>query len=582
MPIGPRQPSRELPVLDALEDRLPVTNLLSLTPAFLDSGLLSPGEGPAAAWAERGPDAGDLNPVFDDGSPLSPAGLAALAGVDRPSAAASSAPSLGDLAGDGAAASVPPAPAANVLGPPTSTGALPGSGALLAALAATLGRPTAAIGTEAAQAAHVPSPSGQGASLASAPRSAPAIGGGRPALRAAAMEPSSSPRSPTKTSGKGYTYYRDGSQTDVTTTSTPGLGLEGGGTDIDEFYQWMGSLANGGDFLVLGATKDDGYDSYIYDLNLNNSGPPYPGPPLNSVSTLAITSSDATMNSTSLQFVTNTINEAAAIFIMGGAQNNYVNLWQNTPIQTALDQAVARGVPIGGTSAGLAVLGQYVYSAENRSAVSSTVLANPYDSSITLDQGFLSVAAVQPPLQQVVPAQPALPYLENTLTDSHFYERDRMGRLVTFLARLVADPQWTPPSPGGPPTPLPGTKAIGIDESTALLIDPATGIGAVIGNTPTNHLYFLQTSGSEPSGQLNTQTGTLTLNAPLTWEGGVAVQGGTVANALLVHRATVGDTFSLQTWQTVSGGPEFQLSADYQLSAVSGTLTSTQAGGSIY
>jgi cyanophycinase-like exopeptidase len=262
---------------------------------------------------------------------------------------------------------------------------------------------------------------------------------------------------------------------------------------------------------------------------------------------------------------------------MGGNQATYVNLWQNTPIERALDQAVARGVPIGGTSAGLAVLGQYIYSAENASAVSSTVLANPYDPSITLDKDFLSVAGMQNP-QQVPPSPTALPYLDNTITDSHFFERDRMGRLVTFLARLVADPRWTPPpsgpppSPGDPPTLLPGTKGIGIDESTALLIDPASGIGTVIGNAPTNHLYFLQTSGSEPNGQVNAQTGTRTLSAPLTWEGGPAAQGGMVANAILVHRATVGDTFNLQS----------PLSIDYQLSAVSGTLTSTQPGGSIY
>ena len=57
-------------------------------------------------------------------------------------------------------------------------------------------------------------------------------------------------------------------------------------------------------------------------------------------------------------FVAKTIASASAIFIMGGDQSTYVNDWQNTPVQTALDQAAARGVPIGGTSAGLAVLGR--------------------------------------------------------------------------------------------------------------------------------------------------------------------------------------------------------------------------------
>jgi hypothetical protein len=38
----------------------------------------------------------------------------------------------------------------------------------------------------------------------------------------------------------------------------------------------------------------------------------------------------------------------------------------------------------------------------------------------------------------------------------------------------------------------------------------------------------------------------------------------------------------LKKWQPVSGGPESQLSGGYDLSAVSGTLISTQAGGAIY
>src|SRR5262249_10791533 len=77
---------------------------------------------------------------------------------------------------------------------------------------------------------------------------APALGGpgGMPSfdndsLLAAAARGSSTPTAKvsssqvpsTKTSGHGFTYYRYGNQTDKPTTSTPGVGLEGGGTDID-------------------------------------------------------------------------------------------------------------------------------------------------------------------------------------------------------------------------------------------------------------------------------------------------------------------------------------------------------------
>jgi hypothetical protein len=213
------------------------------------------------------------------------------------------------------------------------------------------------------------------------------------------------------------------------------------------------------------------------------------------------------------------------------------------------------------------VLGQYIYSAENKiGAISSDVLANPYSPEISLDQNFLSVASLADSAQQQVPAQAALPDLEQTITDSHFFERDRMGRLVTFLARLVEDPQWTPPSPPGGATPLPGTLGIGIDESTALLID-TTGDATVIGNSPTNHVYFLA---------LPKSVNRPALQPDLTW-------GTQAAPAILVHRATVGDSLHFDpttpTWQALPTG-ESTLSIDYKLWVSSGTLSSSN--GSIY
>lgn len=413
------------------------------------------------------------------------------------------------------------------------------------------------------------------------------IASGNPSPLAAAAQSSSKVPSTTTKGKSGYIYYRYGNQSDPTTlpTPVPGLALEGGGTDIDLLYQWMAARADGvdatvsnnnlelpsnttpqaGNFLVLGTNKDDSYDSYIYGLAQTD------GIPLNSVATLDIPSTTAAND----PFVTQTIAKASAIFIMGGDQSTYVNDWQNTPVQTALDQAAACGVPIGGTSAGVNVLSQYIYSAENtKGAVSSDVLANPYSSEISLDQNFLSVPSLSP--SQPVMAQPALPYLESTIIDPHFYERDRMGRTVTFLARLVEDPQWSPPSPPGGPTPLPGTMAIGIDQSTALLIDtvgPTAGDATVIGNSPTNHLYFLTTTGTPPTLQPGT---TNTLAAPLTW-------GTQSTPAVTVYRATVGDNFqfdqSTQTWMRITGS---SLDAAYTLWVSNGTVNTSQPNGAIY
>ena len=60
---------------------------------------------------------------------------------------------------------------------------------------------------------------------------------------------------------------------------------------------------------------------------------------------------------------------------------------------TALDDAirdlVRRNVPIGGTSAGLAVLGQFDFAALKGSVTSADALANPYNRRMTLDRDFL-------------------------------------------------------------------------------------------------------------------------------------------------------------------------------------------------
>jgi cyanophycinase-like exopeptidase len=417
---------------------------------------------------------------------------------------------------------------------------------------------------------YAPAPTG----TSSAADQAAEIDSGNPSPLAAAAKSSSKVSSTTTKGRSGYIYYRYGNQSDPTTlpTPVPGLALEGGGTDINLLYQWMAARADGvdatvinnnlvlpmnptfkpGNFLVLGTLKDNAYDSYIYGLAQAV------GIPLNSVATLDIPSTAAAND----PFVKQTIANASAIFIMGGDQSTYVNDWQNTLVQTALDQAAVNDVPIGGTSAGVNILGQYIYSAENTSgAVSSDVLANPYSSEISLDKNFLSVA---------------LPYLDNTITDPHFFERDRMGRTLTFLARLVEDPQWSSP-PNPPPlppgaTPLSGTMALGIDQSTALLIDPTTGDATVIGNSPTNHLYFLTTTGTRP-----THIGTTnTLVAPLSW-------GSSSSPAVNVFRATVGDNFqfdqSTQTWKLV---PQSSLDLAYTLWVTNGTVNSSQLNGSIY
>src|SRR3546814_13891473 len=80
------------------------------------------------------------------------------------------------------------------------------------------------------------------------------------------------------------------------------------------------------------------------------------------------------------------------------------------------------------------------------SMTSEVALRDPFDPGVTLVGDFLH-----------------LPYLEHVITDSHFARRDRLGRLVVFVARLrgegVAD-----------------VAGLGIDEGAALCID-SDGVG---------------------------------------------------------------------------------------------------------
>jgi len=62
-----------------------------------------------------------------------------------------------------------------------------------------------------------------------------------------------------------------------------------------------------------------------------------------------------------------------------------------------------------------------------------------------------------------------LPYMNTVITDSHFKQRDRMGRLDTFLARLYQN--------GSSSNPF----GIGIDEVTNIAVDQ-TGAATMFGN----------------------------------------------------------------------------------------------------
>lgn len=303
-----------------------------------------------------------------------------------------------------------------------------------------------------------------------------------------------------------YEYYVVGNDTNVITSTTGGQLLMGGSTDVDAAFQWMIGRSGGGDFVVIRASGTDAYNPYIYDFG-----------GIDSVATI-ITKNRAAAGD---PFVLDKILNAEALFIAGGDQSDYVNLWKGTPLEDAIHTLVARKVPIGGTSAGLAVMGEFLFSAANGTIYSDTALANPYNNKVALDRDFL-----------------LLPYMSGIVTDSHFVARDRMGRLVTFLARIVND-GWSPMARG-----------IGIDEQTAVAVDEK-GRATILGF---GTVYFLQTPGMPEVCQPKT---------PLTYRN------------LTVYKVMPGGTFNFGTWNGNGG-------TAYTISAENGVLTSSQAGGGIY
>src|SRR6201984_1554965 len=141
---------------------------------------------------------------------------------------------------------------------------------------------------------------------------------------------------------KQYSYFRVGNPNDVTRAPTAGIALEGGGPDVDAVYQWMCQRSGNGDFLVIRATGTDAYNPYIQQLCPNE----------NSVATLIIPNLTAAND----PFVSSTILHAEALFIAGGNQADYINFWQGTPVESALNTLIPKGVPIGGPTAGMNVL----------------------------------------------------------------------------------------------------------------------------------------------------------------------------------------------------------------------------------
>jgi len=137
------------------------------------------------------------------------------------------------------------------------------------------------------------------------------------------------------------------------------------------------------------------------------------------------------------------------IFIRGGDQTKYYETYVGTQTQQALQAIWNRGGVLGGTSAGMALLSNIVFTAEQGTVYPDEVLTNPLDERVTLRNDFL----------QTLPG--------NWIFDTHLVERGRMPRLIGFLANWYL-------KTGGI------AQGIGVDDRTAFCIGK-NGRGEVFG-----------------------------------------------------------------------------------------------------
>ena len=283
---------------------------------------------------------------------------------------------------------------------------------------------------------------------------------------------------------------KTGNATPKATTTSGGVVLMGGGMDVDNAIKWMIAKSGGGDFVVIRSTGTNAYNDYIYGLGGANS-----------VQTLLITSTAQANDACVVQ----TIQDAGAVFLAGGDQANYIDYFKGQGVGNALNYLInTKHAPVGGTSAGMAIQGQYYHPG---GADVATVLNNP--TAAAIGNNFLANGS-----------------LSNLVTEPHFAERARQPRLTGFMASMLYNYGVTWQS----------VRGVSADEATAVAID-AAGVGNVYGSGNVN---FVRATGAPE---------TLAPSAKLTW---LVAQ-----KALQVYQVpgtlNGSNAFNLGTW-TGSGG----------------------------
>lgn len=316
-----------------------------------------------------------------------------------------------------------------------------------------------------------------------------------------------------------------GSTQDISSTPQAGLVLAGGGTDNDNAMSWMLQRADGGDVVILRTSGTDGYNDYFMNQL---------GVTVNSVETIRINNSSGSAD----PYVLEKVGQAELLFFAGGDQTTYYDYWQGTLLQDTINYLINnKQITVGGTSAGMMILGEYQYVPQSLGVLSSEALSDPfhqYMDTIYRNQ-FLNH-----------------PIMGNTINDSHFDNDGRAGRLTAFLARMTVEDDIQ-------------SKGIAANEVTAICIDE-NNIAHVYGDHPTydDYAYFVKARCPEGA------------SSPENCEPGQALHWVNDSMALQVYKVpgtpSGSFTFDLNNWTSGNGGSwEYWFSNQGTLNQVAGS-----------
>lgn len=248
----------------------------------------------------------------------------------------------------------------------------------------------------------------------------------------------------------------------------PGLLLDGAGVSgsPDSTLRWLhrrlvgDTSRRGGNVVILRAAYGNINDAYFYHAGHFASVQTALIPPC------------ATREE--VNAVAAVVDKADAVYFAGGDQANYV-VWKGSQLIEAVKRVYERGGVVGGGSAGLAVQGAVIYDSVagdrlNVETHTSDAVRDPLENRISFTTGFFS-----------------WPPLADTITDTHLVVRDRFGRMIVFLARILHDGV------------LPGVRVVyglGIDEGSAVVVDP-DGMATLL-NGPTGKGAYLVRADTMP------------------------------------------------------------------------------------